>query len=242
MNELMIFKNERFGSIRTTEINGEVWFVGKDVATALGYSNTRDALVNHVSGEDRNTVAIRDGNKGNPNQVVINESGLYSLIFGSKLESAKDFKHWVTSEVLPSLRKTGAYTVSVPQKSKDELNVIAEQNKVAKANIYLELSKKYGGNKDYAQILDAYATKSLEGKFVLPLPKMEEKNYSATEVGNKLGISSKMVGKIANRLGIKVDGEYGKWYVDKSPYSNKEVNTFRYTDKAVRVIEKELAF
>ena len=240
MNELMIFKNERFGSIRTTEINGEVWFVGKDVAEALGYTNPSKAISDHVNEDDKlnNDSLLSLGQRGG---WLINESGVYSLIFGSKLESAKDFKHWVTKEVLPSLRKTGSYTLTMPQVSKDELSVMAEQSKVAKANIYLELSKKYGGNKEYAQILDAYATKSLEGKFILPLPKLEEKNYSATEVGEKLGISSKMVGKIANRLGIKVDGKYGKWYIDKSPYSNKEVNTFRYTDEAVRAIEREIA-
>lgn len=240
MNELMIFKNERFGSIRTTEINGEVWFVGKDIAEALGYTNPSKAISDHVNEDDKlnNDSLLSLGQRGG---WLINESGVYSLIFGSKLESAKDFKHWVTKEVLPSLRKTGSYTLTMPQVSKDELSVMAEQSKVAKANIYLELSKKYGGNKEYAQILDAYATKSLEGKFILPLPKLEEKNYSATEVGEKLGISSKMVGKIANRLGIKVDGKYGKWYIDKSPYSNKEVNTFRYTDEAVRAIEREIA-
>lgn len=85
--------------------------MGKDVATALGYSNTRDALNRHVDNEDKNTVVIPDGNKGNPNQTIINESGLYSLIFGSKLEKAKRFKHWVTSEVLPCIRKHGGYIV-----------------------------------------------------------------------------------------------------------------------------------
>ena len=109
MNELKIFENEEFGQVRTILINNEPWFVGKDVASALGYSNTRDALATHVMKEDKNTVVISDGKRGNPNQVVINESGLYALIFGSKLESAKCFKHWVTSEVLPSIRKTGGY-------------------------------------------------------------------------------------------------------------------------------------
>ena len=84
--------------------------MGKDVAEILGYKNTRDALNKHVDSEDKNTVAIRDGiKKGNPNQTVINESGLYSLIISSKLPSAKQFKHWVTSEVLPAIRKHGAY-------------------------------------------------------------------------------------------------------------------------------------
>lgn len=96
--------------VRTLKINDEPWFVGKDLATILGYSNTRDALNKHVDSEDKNTVAIRDGiTRGNPNQVVINESGLYSLILSSKMPNAKRFKHWVTSEVLPAIRKHGAY-------------------------------------------------------------------------------------------------------------------------------------
>ena len=110
MNQLEIFKNREFGEIRTVVIDGEPWFVGKDVAEALGYSNTRDALATHVMDEDKNTVVIYDGKRrGNPNQVIINESGLYALIFGSKLDSAKRFKHWVTSEVLPQIRRTGTY-------------------------------------------------------------------------------------------------------------------------------------
>lgn len=95
--------------VRALTIEGEPYFVGKDVAEILGYSNTRDALSIHVDIEDKNTVAIHDGNKGNPNQTVISESGLYSLILSSKLPTAKEFKRWVTSEVLPSIRKHGAY-------------------------------------------------------------------------------------------------------------------------------------
>lgn len=109
MDNLQVFTKDEFGTIRTVQMNNETYFVGKDVAEALGYSNTRDALATHVAEEDKNTVAISDGNRGNPNQTVINESGLYALIFGSKLESAKRFKHWVTSEILPSIRKHGIY-------------------------------------------------------------------------------------------------------------------------------------
>ena len=111
MDNLQVFTKDEFGAIRTVQLNNETYFVGKDVAEALGYKNTRDALVAHVAEEDKNTVAISDGNRGNPNQTVINESGLYALIFGSKLESAKRFKHWVTSEILPSIRKHGMYAV-----------------------------------------------------------------------------------------------------------------------------------
>lgn len=115
MNEVKIFNSEEFGDIRTVQLNNEIYFLGKDIAEALGYSNTRDALATHVADEDKNTVVISDGKRGNPNQTVINESGLYALIFGSKLDAAKRFKHWVTSEVLPAIRKTGSYQMSKPE-------------------------------------------------------------------------------------------------------------------------------
>ena len=120
-NEVVTFKNEEFGSIREMTIDNEPWFVGKDVATALGYFNTRDALIRHVSSEDKNTIVISDGKRGNPNQVIINESGLYSLIISSKLPSAKKFKHWVTSEVLPAIRKNGGYIRNQENLSEKEL-------------------------------------------------------------------------------------------------------------------------
>lgn len=106
---LHVFNNPEFGSVRTVVIDEEPWFIGADVATALGYTNPRKALGDHVDGEDKNTVTIRDGIKGNPNKTVINESGMYSLIISSKLPTAKKFKHWVTSEVLPDIRKHGLY-------------------------------------------------------------------------------------------------------------------------------------
>lgn len=110
-NDVQIFTNEEFGEIRTVNIDDEPWFVGKDVAKALGYSNSRDALSKHVDDEDRG-VAKCDTLGGAQDFVVINESGVYSLVFGSKLENAKHFKRWVTSEVLPTIRKTGGYVNS----------------------------------------------------------------------------------------------------------------------------------
>ncbi len=107
-NELEIFKNEEFGEVRTLTIDGEPWFVGKDIATALGYKNTRQAISTNVDIEDKGVHSV-DTPSGKQNMSIINESGLYALIFGSKLESANRFKHWVTSEVLPSIRKHGAY-------------------------------------------------------------------------------------------------------------------------------------
>lgn len=110
MNEIQIFNSPEFGSVRTLTLNDEPWFVGKDVAEALGYSNSRNAVPKHVSKEDSLRTQIEYA--GQRREVtVINESGLYALIFGSKLESAQKFKRWVTSEVLPALRKTGQYQV-----------------------------------------------------------------------------------------------------------------------------------
>lgn len=114
MNEVKIFNSKEFGDVRTVTIDGEPWFVGKDVAEALGYSNSRDALTKHVCSEDKG-VAECDTLGGKQKLGIINESGLYALIFGSKLESAQRFKHWVTSEVLPAIRKTGGYQMQAPQ-------------------------------------------------------------------------------------------------------------------------------
>ena len=142
MSEIKVFNNQEFGDIRTATINDEPWFVGKDVAEALGYSNTRDALATHVADEDKNTVVISDGKRGNPNQTVINESGLYALIFGSKLESAKRFKHWVTSDVLPSIRKTGNYQAQTPQgKELLALAVLEAQKTIESQNQQIEEMK-----------------------------------------------------------------------------------------------------
>jgi prophage antirepressor-like protein len=109
--EVTVFKNlvhPEFGELRTVEIDGEPWFVGKDVAAALRYTNSRDAIATHVFADDKGVESI-DTLGGRQKMTIINESGLYALVFGSRLKIAKDFKHWVTSEVLPSIRKNGAY-------------------------------------------------------------------------------------------------------------------------------------
>lgn len=122
MNELQIF-NFNNSEVRTVLIDNEPYFVGKDVADVLGYSNTRDALSKHVDDEDKSTVAIHDGSQ-NRGMVVISESGVYSLVFGSKLPDAKKFKRWVTSEVLPTIRKTGNY--QIPQNPMEALKLMFE--------------------------------------------------------------------------------------------------------------------
>lgn len=120
MNELQIFKNPEFGQVRTVMVDGEPWFVGKDVATALGYSNPSNAVVTHVDDEDKTTYSFQvSGSNYKSKATLINESGLYSLVLSSKLPTAKKFKHWITSEVLPAIRKHGAYMT--PEKIEEAL-------------------------------------------------------------------------------------------------------------------------
>lgn len=107
-SNLTIFKNEKFGQVRSVIVNDTPYFVGKDIALALGYKDTSDALKKHVHDDDKLIRRFADSGQ-NRNMIVINESGLYSMIFGSKLDSAIEFKHWVTSDVLPTIRKTGGY-------------------------------------------------------------------------------------------------------------------------------------
>lgn len=130
MNNLKVFNNEEFGEIRTVIIDSEPWFVGFDVADALGYKNQSDAIATHVSAEDKRLIQKSEittlAEIPNRGLTCINESGLYALIFGSKLDSAKRFKHWVTSEVLPSIRRTGSY--AVPMSTGEQIQLLAKGN------------------------------------------------------------------------------------------------------------------
>lgn len=124
MNDIKIFENSEFGSVRTVMVDNEPWLVGKDVAVALGYQNPSKALADHVDDDDKlNNESLSSlGQRGG---WLINESGLYSLVLSSKLDSAKRFKHWVTSEVLPSIRKTGGY--QLPQTYAEALRALADK-------------------------------------------------------------------------------------------------------------------
>lgn len=131
MNELQIFNNEEFGQVRSVIIDDEPWFVGKDIAIALGYTNPRKAIADHVDAEDKKQgdgVTIRDSIGREQTPTVINESGIYALVFSSKLSTAKKFKHWVTSEVLPTLRKTGSYSMKQVATPNELILMLAQQN------------------------------------------------------------------------------------------------------------------
>lgn len=141
MNKVKIFNSEEFGDVRTVTINGEPWFVGKDVADILGYQNGSRDINRHVHEEDRQN--YQNGTFDSPRgMTIINESGLYALIFGSKLESAVRFKHWVTSEVLPVIRRTGGYQMPAPQgKELLALAVLEAQKTIEAQNTEIERMK-----------------------------------------------------------------------------------------------------
>ena len=136
MNEITVFNNDEFGSIRTWVVDDEPWFVGKDIATILGYAKPENAIANHVDDEDKTSTLIQgSGSNYKSKAILINESGLYSLILSSKLPSAKKFKRWVTGEVLPSIRKIGSYGKPMSQLeiAQYSINLLIEQERKMKA-------------------------------------------------------------------------------------------------------------
>ena len=234
-NQIQIFNNTEFGEIRTVKINGEPWFVGKDIAAALGYSNPRKAIGDHVDEEDKGVTKC-DTLGGGQNLTIINESGMYSLILSSKLEGAKRFKRWVTSEILPSIRKTGAYaTDSAAADYKARELRIREMNAQARLiNAETRRLTVLQKGKGLSQVaVDTLAVKAVErvtGKDLGDYLPQVEKTYSASEIGNALGITAAKVGRLANAHGLKTE-EYGITVMDKSRYSSKEVASFRYNEK-----------
>ena len=233
--QLQTFQNLEFGEIRSMTIDGEPWFVGKDIATALGYTNASKALNDHVDSEDKlnNETLSSLGQRGG---WLINESGMYSLILGSKLEGAKRFKRWVTSEVLPSIRKSGAYaTDSAAAEYKARELRVKEMNAQARllnaeTRRLVALQKEKGLSKVAVDTLAIKAMEEISGKDLGDYLPQTGRLYSASEVGNAFGISAAKVGRIANAYGLKTE-EYGIVVLDKSRYSAKEVSSFRYNEK-----------
>ena len=227
-NNIVAFKYEE-QQVRTIEKNGEPWFVGKDVADILGYSDTAQAVRKHIDNEDKGVVEMTTPGGKQP-VTIINESGLYSLILSSKLPTAKEFKHWVTSEVLPSIRKTGEYKITPAQQNR--LDIMERNSRAREASLWLRISAQVKSD-TYRQVCASYASTVLAGREVIPLPQTTQHHYSATEIGKMFGVSKQAIGNLANTYGMKTD-EYGAWYHDKSPYSAKEVAVFKYNDRAVQ--------
>ena len=201
MNAIMrTFNNPEFGEVRTLTINGEPWFVGKDVAERLGYTNTKDALSRHVDSDDKmqgDGVVIRDPIGREQHPVIINESGLYSLILSSKLPNAKTFKRWITSEVIPSIRKHGTYTMKdrKPDRSADKRATAMLLN--AKTRVANQMKNFW----DAAGIKPQYQALAMNNFYDgLEVPRIAFNEsatvlYDATTIATRLGIMAEKSGK-----------------------------------------------
>ena len=233
-NKLAVFSNPDFGEVRTLEINGEPWFVGRDVATALGYAVPQKALREHVDEDDVLKWNITDSLGREQETSIISESGLYSLIMSSKMEKAKDFKRWVTSEVLPSIRKTGAYDIRKDSRELDieekKADAMLEDVRIRKAELLMKMSN-LNISPQASQALVSCASEVLTGIKCIPLPEVD-KTYSATEAGEIIGVSAAKIGRVANANGIKTE-DFGIFVLDKAKGSNKQVTTFRYNEKGL---------
>lgn len=235
-NQVQIFSNDQFGQVRTIEQSGKVYFCGKDVAEALGYKDSVNAIKQHCKTKG---VAFHHLLTSGGKQKIrfIDEGNLYRLITHSKLPSAEQFESWVFDEVLPTLRKTGTYSIKKTAEDKARMLATREENvKVRKAQLLFRVSEKCGVE-SYKQVLHSHITLMLTGQELLPLPKAEHTTYTAGQIGEMLGISANMVGKLANRYGLKT-AEFGEVVWDKSPYSAHQCQTFRYYISVVPMLQK----
>lgn len=242
-NEIQTFTYNNT-QVRTIECDGEPWFVLKDVCEEFGETNYRRVAVK--LDDDEKGVSQIDTPGGVQKMTIINESGLYSALFHMQPEKARNvsdeyiekrkqqlkcFKRWVTSEVLPTIRKTGSYSAKSDKPSK-ALEIKERNSRVRLSNQFLKLSKVETLSAEYKNILVSKAAEALTGVELIPLPKSQQKMYSASEIGKMFGVSAQKIGRISNEHNLKT-AEYGEWYRSKSEYSNKEVDTFVYNDRAV---------
>ena len=213
MNELKIFNNPEFGEIRTIDINGEPWMVGKDVAAALGYERPTKAIQDHVDDEDKDEVPIQDSIGRMQKTPIINESGLYSLVLSSKLPGAKKFRRWVTSEVLPSIRQTGGYNIPKDYPSALRAFADAEANGLAweAAN---EIQRQQIAD---CQLIRQYVDEILSSTGTMVI----------TQIAADYGMSARALNKILCEAGIqrKVNGQWilYKEHMGKGYTSSKTV-------------------
>lgn len=236
MNELQIF-NYQSNEVRTVTKDGEPWFCLTDVCRVLGLSNPR-SVADRLDQDERCKFDLpRQGETW-----FINESGLYSVILRSDKPEAKPFRKWVTSKVLPAIRKTGKYSTgeALPEDTKTALAAAKLNNSRARlASMWMKIAKE-NPIPEYKQICAHYASAVLAGKEVLPLPEVSEPLYTAAEVGAMLGgISANKVGRIANAHQMKTP-EYGVEVWDKSAHSDKQVPAWRYNAKAVERLREVL--
>lgn len=235
MKELAVFKNEQFGEMRIVEKSGEPWFVLSDLCKVLDLG-TPSKVAARLDDDEKGVNLIHTLG-GNQKMTVVNESGMYAVILRSDKPQAKPFRKWVTSEVLPSIRKTGNYTVQQTEEIRRRNLEVREMNaRSRRAQILVRLAATTS-NDTFREALVANAANLAVGEKILPLPKLEGRTYSAEEIGKELGISANRVGRLANLHNLKTK-EFGEWFADKAKTADKEVHTFRYYHKVIAVLRE----
>lgn len=230
MNALKVLNYEST-DVRMVEVDGEPWFVAADVCDVLGLSNA-SMVIGRLDEDERAKFNL--GRQGETN--IVNEYGLYNLILASRKPGAKQFKRWITHEVIPSIRKTGSYRVDNSKKYRASAMLMNARTRQAK--MYREIAKDDTTPYEFKRVLNSLAVETMSGKQILPLPEVTtQRTYSAEQIGECLGISKNMVGRIAKANNLKTD-EYGKWFYDKSRSSNKQVENFRYYESVIPVIQQ----
>lgn len=226
--------NFNSNQVRTLLVNNEPHFVLSDICRILDLSNP--TMVAKKLDEDERT-KLNLGRQGKA--TVINESGLYAVILRSDKPQAKQFRKWVTSEVLPTLRKTGNYNLKPTDDYKTQMLETRQENiRIRKANLLYKVSKDCK-IESYREVLQSHIAAMLTGEQLLPLPKSLRRTYSAKEVGDMLNISANRVGHLTNANGLKTE-EFGEWVWDKSRYSAHECRTFRYYIEVVARLKQLL--
>lgn len=238
-NELQVFTYEG-AQVRTLLRDGAPWWVLKDVCQILGIANHK-MTAQRLEQDEVSQTDLTDSLGRKQKSTVVNEAGLYSVILRSDKPQAKAFKRWVTHDVLPTIRRTGAYRAPEGAMTDyQQMMARTRQENVAirKAQILNKIAAEYDGT--YKQVLQAHATKELTGEFLLPLPRLESKTLSAAEVGQLLGVSANKVGILTNRHQLKTS-RYGAWFADTAAGSRKQVQTFRYYECVVPVLQQLLS-
>lgn len=246
MNNLQIVKSAEFQGVPCDfyqNDGGDVFMTSEQLGQCLGYSNPRESINKvvqrneYVKELEFSCEVKMTSQSGAKSTRVFNEDGIYEITMLSKTEKAKEFRAFVR-KTLKAIRKGEVKVLPTDEYKRLVAEAKLNNSRARVASMWTKLADLVELPK-YKQVCASYASNTLAGREVLPLPLSEEKHYTATEIGNLLGVSKQRIGQLANANGLKCD-EFGEWYHDKSPYSAKEVDTFRYNEKAIQEFKKIL--
>ena len=246
MNELQLIKSGNFNGVQADFYgNGkEIFMTANQLGECLEYSNPRESINKLVSRNEylrqpefSSEVKMTSEQGIKRNTRVFTEDGIYEVAFKANTNKALEFREWVR-KLLKSLRRGETKIVGMSEYQKMLMNTRSENAKIRKAQILTRLAEQYDGT--FKQVLQSHATKELTGEHLLPLPVLGQRTYTATELGEMLGVSSKKIGILTNQHNLKTK-EYGQWFNDKAKGHNKEVSTFRYYDSVIPVLKNLLA-